>query len=51
MSATYKDPMHLNSWVIEEMRWWHDLRHRWSDEAIISVRCHMVVTTDASSFG
>ena len=27
MSATYKDFMHLNSQVIEEMRRWHDEMH------------------------
>ena len=50
MSATYKDLMHLNSQVIEEMQWWHDKMHQWSGKAIISARCQMVVTTDASSF-
>ena len=49
--ATYKDGMHLNSQVIEEMQWWHDQMHQWSGKAIISARCQMVVTTDASSFG
>ena len=42
--------MHLNSQVIEEMQWWHDEMHRRLGKAIISARCHMVVTTDASSF-
>ena len=28
--ATYKDGMHLNSQVIEEMQRWHDQMHRWS---------------------
>ena len=51
MRATYKDLMHLNSQVIEEMHWWHDEMHQWSGKAIISARCQMVVTTDASSFG
>ena len=37
--ATYKDGMHLNSQVIEEMQWWHDQMHQWSDKAIISARC------------
>jgi hypothetical protein len=41
--------MHLNSQVIEEMQWWHDEMHRWSGTAIISAKCQMVVTTDASS--
>ena len=27
MRATYKDVMHLNSQVIEEMQWWHDEMH------------------------
>ena len=49
--ATYKDGMHLNSQVIEEMQWWHDEMHQWSRKAIISAQCQMVVTTDASSFG
>ena len=43
--------MHLNSQVIEEMQWWHDEMHNWSGKAIISARCQMVVTTDASSHG
>ena len=51
MRATYKDLMHLNSQVIEDMQWWHDQMHHWSGKAIISARCHMVLTTDASSFG
>ena len=51
MRAAYKDLMHLNSQVIEEMQWWHDEMHQWSGKAIISARCQMVVTTDASSFG
>ena len=51
MSATYKDLMHLNSQVIEEMQWWHDEMHQWSGKAIISARCQMVVTTDASGLG
>ena len=51
MRARYKDLMHLNSQVIEEMQWWHDEMHQWSGEAIIPARCQMVVTTDASSFG
>ena len=41
MSATYK----------EEMQWWHDEMLRWSGKVIISAKCQMVVTTDASSFG
>ena len=50
MRAIYKDLMHLNSLVIEEMQWWHDKMHLWLGKAIISAKCHMVVTTDASSF-
>jgi len=49
--ARYQDLMHLNSQVIEEMQWWHDEMHNWSGKAIISARCQMVVTTDASSHG
>ena len=51
MRATYKVLMHLNSHVIEEMQWWHDEIHQWSGKAIISARCELVVTNDASSFG
>jgi len=51
MRAQYKDLMHLNSQVIEEMQWWHDEMHQWSGKAIIPAKCQMVVTTDASSFG
>ena len=51
MRAAYKDLMHLNSHVIEEMQWWHNEMHQWSGKAIISARCEVVVTTDASSFG
>ena len=51
MRATYKDLMYLDSPVVEEMQWWHDEMHQWSGKAIISARCQMVVTTDASSFG
>ena len=51
MRAAYKDLMHLNSQVIEEMQWWHDEMHRWSGKAITLARCQMVLTTDASSFG
>ena len=47
----YQDLMHLNSQVIEEMRWWHNKMHQWSGKTIISARCEMVVTTDASSHG
>ena len=42
MQAAYKDLMHLNSQVIEEMQWWHDEMHQWSGKAIISARCQMV---------
>ena len=49
--ATYKDLMHLNSQVIEEMQSWHDEMHQWLGKAIIPPRCQMVATTDASSFG
>ena len=49
--ARYQDLMHLNSQVIEEMQWWHDETHQLSGKAIISVRCQMVVMTDASSHG
>ena len=51
MRTTYKDLMHLNSPVVEEMQWWHDEMHQWSGKAIISARCQMVVTTDASGLG
>ena len=36
MHATYKDGMHLNSQVIEEIQWWHDQMHQWSGKVIIS---------------
>ena len=39
MRAQYKDLMHLNSQVIEEMQWWHDEMHQWSNKAITSARC------------
>ena len=39
MRAQYKDLMHLNSQVIEEMQWWHDEMHQWSSKAIISAKC------------
>ena len=51
MKATYKDLMYLDSPVVEEMQWWHDEMHQWSGKAIISARCQMVVTTDASGLG
>ena len=49
--ATYKNLMHLNLEVIEEMQKWHNEMHQWSGKAIILARCKMVVTTDASSNG
>ena len=51
MRATYKDLMHLNSQVIEEMQLWHNEMHQWLAKAIVSSKCEMVVMTDASSFG
>ena len=39
MRAAYKDLMHLNSQVIEEMHWLHDEMHQWSGKAIISAIC------------
>ena len=29
MRAAYKDLMHVNSQVIEEMQWWHDEMQQW----------------------
>ena len=51
MRATCKSSMHLNSHVIEEMRWWHDEMHQWSGKVIISARCQKVVMANASSHG
>ena len=50
VQLAYKNSMHLNSQVIEEMRWWHDEMHQWSGKAIIPAKCQMVVTTNTSSF-
>ena len=49
--ARYQDLMHLNSQVIKEMQWWHNEMHNLSSKAIISARCQMVLTTNASSHG
>ena len=43
--------MHLSLQVIKEMQWWHNKMHQWLGKAIISAKCQMVVTTDASSHG
>ena len=51
MKATYKDLMHLNSLVVEEMQWWHGKMHQCSGKAIISAQCHLVMTTNASGLG
>ena len=47
--SVYKNLIHLNSQVIEEMPSWYDEMHRWLCKVIISAKCQMVVTTDASS--
>ena len=42
MRAAYKDLMHLNSQVIEEMQWWHDKMHHGQARRSYSAKCQMV---------
>ena len=51
LQSSWKGKARLDTTIVEEMNWWHDEMHQWSGKSVISARCQMVVTTDASSFG